>query len=345
MTFSRLFSVARRALIFQACLLIGCIVELEGNEPDGGQFDGGLSSDFDAGVDGGFIPPVDGGNDPVDAGENTNDAGNGRDAGMMIIDGGNGELCPSHALFCESFEDGLNTASWSINGNAATFSVDTSVSAAHGAKSLHAAYGKPYSHTGKPTVQLKVPIPAPDDRIYVRTYLRFENLGLPGFHPFFVDVLDTDMTEVGFGSIINDFALMAWGPSGLDNPRIWYENGVFKPGTENGDITPNTEKNLKAKEWFCLELMLFGDHQSPSDTNHDAEEAKVWINGVEITDMNMSDAIWRTELGKNPPEHWSPRYDNAKWRFGVESFGPTNVALDIWFDAIAFSHQRIGCLK
>lgn len=189
-----------------------------------------------------------------------------------------------------------------------------------------------------------MPIPAPDDRIYVRTYLRFDNLGLPGAHPFFISISDASGTEIGFGSIINDFALMAWSPSGLDNPRIWYEGNGWRPGVENGDNTPLTERNINARTWICVELMLFGDHQSAGDTSHPGEEAKVWLNGTEITAMNMSDALWRQELGHDPPEHWSPQYNNAKYRFGVESFGPQNVALDIWFDAIAISTSRIGCL-
>ena len=62
------------------------------------------------------------------------------------------------------------------------------------------------------------------------------------------------------------------------------------------------------------------------------------------TTTPAADGTWRQELGHDPPEHWSPVYDNARWRFGVESFGPTSAALDVWFDAIVLSREPIGCL-
>lgn len=70
----------------------------------------------------------------------------------------------------------------------------------------------------------------------------------------------------------------------------------------------------------------------------------MWINGVEIPQLAASDSLWRQELGSDPPEHWSPLYDHARWRFGVESFGPDNATLDIWFDAPVLSTAPIGCL-
>lgn len=159
-------------------------------------------------------------------------------------------------------------------------------------------------------------------------------------------MIDKAAHEVGFGSIINDFALLGWVPGSLDNARIWYEgNGQWHSPVENGDATPGTENGLLAQRWFCLELMYFGDHQGSQDTSHDAEEVRVWIDGKEIPELAATDALWAKELGHAPPEHWSPVYDNASWRFGVESFGPTSVALDVWFDAIALSHTRVGCMQ
>ena len=276
-----------------------------------------------------------------DAGQRADaDSGSGVDAGPPV-DGG--AACPADAVLCESFEGGLNGARWSVKGDPATFSVDTSV-ARDGRSSLHMAYGAPYGHTGTQSVQLEVPIPAPADRIYLRAYLRFGDLSLPGYHPFIVDVMDSAGTELGVGSIINDFALLAWVPNGLDFPRIWYEGSGWHSGVEDGDATPDTENGLKAKSWICLEVMFFGDHQSPGDTSHDAEEVRVWMNGQEISQMDATDALWTADLGRPPPEHWSPVYDKATWRFGVESFGPVNAALDIWFDALVWSHTRVGCL-
>lgn len=253
--------------------------------------------------------------------------------------------CPASAIFCDSFETGLDAARWLTNGDATAFTLDTTTPTPAGHASLHLAYGTPYAHTGHPTIQLRAALPAPDDRVYLRAYLRFGDLTLPGAHPAFLDVADGIGRELGFGSIINDFALLAWTPGGLDNARIWYEGtGYWHPGVENGDATPATENGLTAQSWFCVELMFFGDHQSSTDTQHPGEQVKVWINGAEIPQLAASDALWRQELGHDPPEHWVPVLNEARWRFGLESFGPTNATIDLWFDAIVLSHQPIGCL-
>lgn len=292
----------------------------------GNPFDAGVE---DAGVDAG---PVDAG--PVDAG--LEDAG--ADAGAPS--------CPAGALFCEDFERGLDAATWSTNGNAAAFAIDP-VQSHDGTRSLHFRYGTPYAITGNPTVQLRTPPAVPNDRVYLRVWLRFGDLSLPGQHPAFLDVADSSGREQAFGSIINDFALLAWTPGsgGLDNARIWYEGGgnQWHPGREDGDLTPLVENGLTAGSWFCVELMFFGDHQFAGDTAHPNEETKVWINGTEIPQLAASDALWRQELGHDPPEHWSPVYDRARWRLGLDSFGPHNVSLDLWFDSLVLSTTPIGC--
>lgn len=300
-----------------------------------------------ASPDAGDVEPAPDDAGRVDAGTNREDAGapdaGTPDAGTPPLDGGAGP-CPATAIFCDDFETGLDAAKWLTNGDATTFTIDTTTPAAHGTRSLHMAYGQPYGHTGYQTVQIKPRLAAPDDRVYVRAFMRFADLKLPGAHPFFIDVSDGTGTELGFGSIINDFAFMAYAPNGLDDARIWYEGGGgWHPGVENGDATPNTENTVTAQTWVCVELMYFGDHQGAGDTQHPGEQVTVWLDGVEIPQLAASDAIWQQALGRAPPEHWSPVYDGARWKFGVSSFGPDNVALDIWFDAIAVSHTRIGC--
>ncbi len=308
--------------------------------------DAGAVVDAGASIDAGLIA-VDAGID-IDAGMIV-DAGTIIDAGMIIdagilIDAGS-PACPANATFCDSFETGLDSARWITNGDAQAFSIDSTTPAAHGQRSLHLAYGVPYGHSGTPTVEIRNPIAAPDDRIYLRTWLRFGNLGLPGAHPAFISVADAHGREQAFGSIINDFALLAWTPGGLDNARIWYEGGgsQWHPGVQNGDATPLTENNLNAGQWFCVELLFFGDHQSANDTQHPNEETKVWINGIEIPQLAATDALWRQELGHDPPEHWSPEYDGARWRLGVSSFAPASASLDLWFDSLAIGNTRLGC--
>ncbi len=287
--------------------------------------------------------PVSGADAGVQVDAGAGDAG-ATDAGVAALDAGP-VACPSTAALCESFEDGLDLTRWSINGDAATFVIDGTTPSPSGQKSLHVMYGLPRGHAGQQSIELKGRVAAPDDRMYLRTYMRFGDLSLPGPHPFFIDVSDSTGRELGFGSIINDFAFMAYAPQGLDDSRTWYEgDGFWHPGVENGDATPNTENTLTAQTWVCVELMYFGDHQAPGDTQHPGEEVKVWLNGTEIPQMSVTDAIWASDLGHAPPEHWSPVYSEATWRFGVESFGPENVNLDLWFDGIVFSTQRVGCL-
>ena len=306
----------------------GAVAEDAGRFEDGGS-DAGLQ---DAGADTGL---EDAGLD--DAG--LDDAG--WDAGL---DAG-APSCPAGALLCEDFENGLDAARWSFNGNAAAFSIDTTTPAHDGRRSLHLAYGTPYAITGNPTLQLRSSPAVPGDRVYLRVWLRFADLSLPGQHPGFIDVADSSGKEQAFGSIINDFALLAWTPGGLDNARIWYEGGgnQWHPGREDGDLTPLVENGLSAGTWFCVELMFFGDHQAAGDTQHPNEETKVWINGTELPQLAASDSLWRQELGHDPPEHWSPVYDHARWRLGLVSFGPRNVTIDLWFDSLVMSTTPIGC--
>jgi hypothetical protein len=325
----------RRISLLVCALASACTGQVSGSDgsfPD----DAGLAEDAGARGDDAGVP--------IDAGADAGtDAGTRPDAGSPTDAGAAG--CPPSAIFCESFEDGgLDGSRWIINGDATTFSIDTAVPARDGHASLHMAYGKPYGHTGQQTVQIRAPLAAPDDRIFVRAWLRFGNLGLPGAHPYFIDVTDGSGTELGFGSIINDFSFLAFVPGALDFPRIWYEGGGgYHNGNEDGDATPTSENGLTAGSWFCVELMFFGDHQGAGDTQHPGEEVKVWIDGVEIPQMGATDAVWQQVLGSPPPEHWSPVYSGARWRFGAASFGPVNVALDLWFDAIVLSPERIGC--
>jgi hypothetical protein len=247
-------------------------------------------------------------------------------------------------VLCEGFEGPLDPARWRFNGDPATFSIDTTAPR-EGRSSLHVAYGLPYGRTGAQSIELKPALAAPDDRVYLRTYMRFKDLTLPGAHPYFIDVVDSALTELGFGTRINDFTLLAYAPQGLDSLRIWYEGGGgYHASNEDGDNTPNTENSVTAQTWFCLEMMFFGDHQFPGDTQHPNEEVKVWINGVLIPEMGVTDAVWQQDLGHPPPEHWSPVYAGATWRFGVESFGPINKSMDFWFDGLVLAPTRVGCL-
>jgi hypothetical protein len=260
------------------------------------------------------------------------------EGGTPGIDGGppSTASCPAHAILCESFEDGaaIDEARWRIDADEGALVLDE-VHARDGHRSLHLRYGAPYGHLGGQAIVTREGIAAPGDRVYVRAYLRFGDLSLPGAHPFFLTAYDGD-AWLAFGSIINDFALMAVG-NGLDNPQPWYEGGTgrWHPGNEDGDDTPLEENGLRAGDWICVEVEAFGGGADP-----DAERASVSIDAMPIADMVATDERW----GFPAAARWSPRYDGTPWAFGVQSFGPDNVALDLWLDAIVISNEPIGCL-
>lgn len=312
-------SDARALLLALALSSAACTGTTSATESDAGPRDAAAGGDAQIPGDGA----------PGDAAAPRDDAA-ARDAGTTAT-----PSCPSGALLCESFEEGtaLDTTRWRSSADDGVFVID-STTAADGSRSLHMRYGQPYGATGEQTIVTREGIAAPGDRVYVRSYLRFGDLSLPGAHPFFITAFDGD-AWLAFGSIINDFALMAVG-NGLDNPQPWYEGGtgMWHPGVEDGDDTPLTENGLVAGEWFCVEVMAFGGGADP-----DTEEATVSIDGVPIADMVANDERW----GFPAAARWSPRYDGTPWAFGVESFGPDNVALDIWFDAIVISNEPIGC--
>lgn len=316
-------SFDRRGLLGALALAVACTGTMGEGEMDAARDAGRSAEDASAG---------DASTEDASAGDAaTGDSGAGEET-----DGGpaHSASCPPHAILCESFEEGpsLDPTRWRVEGAASTFVLDAE-HAADGSRSLHMRYGRPHGALGDQAFVTRSGIAAPEDRVYVRAYLRFEELSLPGAHPFFITAYDGD-AWLAFGSISNDFALMSVG-NGLDAPQMWFEHGSWRPGVEDGDDTPLTEHHLRAGDWICVELTAFGGGADP-----DTEESSVAIDGVPIPEMVANDERW----GFPAAERWSPQLDGTPWAFGLNSFGPDEVALDIWFDAIVISNEPIGCL-
>lgn len=259
-----------------------------------------------------------------------------------------GGECPAGAVLCESFEDTtvLDPSRWEISGTADGVFVDVE-NASHGAHSLHARMGTAYGLPGASAARLLQGVSAPDDRIYARWYMRFGDMSLPGYHPNLVFVTGPDydighwwdFATLSFGTFLSEFSVNAFG-LGLDGAKLWTEPDNEVLPDFGGDTTPQTEHGIAAGEWFCVEWMLYGDHQGPDDTSHPDEEDRVWINGEEIPDLLGNDEIWGVF---SAPEHWSPIYDGSRWTFGIGGAYPQGPTLDVWFDAIVFAHAPIGC--
>ncbi len=292
-----------------------------------------------------------GGSSPEGGGGQSNDAGAGPAGGDGGVTGGNAgaggapsgdAACPAGALFCESFEgDTLDAASWGTATLPAGFELDKS-GGWHGAHALRVFMGSDYGVVDPHQLPLQIPIAAPEDRIYARWFMRFSDLKLPGYHPNFVTIVSSDF-DIGnwpmyeqhsFGSFAGSFSVNHLGPQ-LDQALLW---GGFDSETPwLGDSTPDTEQSLAAGEWFCVELMVYGGDQGPGDTSHSDEETIVWIDGVEIDELHASHDVWQS------PEHWSPRFDGSRWSFGIAGAYTADTTTELWYDAIAFAHERIGC--
>lgn len=277
-------------------------------------------------------------------------ASSGGPSGSEASDDGTPEdpSCPATAVFCESFEDGdaLDPALWERSGADTAVSIDTT-EGYDGGHSLHVRMGAEYGLDGGAAAKLLYGIPAPDDRIYARWYMRMGDMSLPGYHPNLVLVTGPDydighwwdFATISFGTFLGEFSVNAFG-LGLDAAKLWTERGNEVLPDFGGDTTPRSEHGIAAGQWFCVEWQLFGDHQGADDLEHPGEEERVSIEGAEIPELVGSDETWAPF---NPPEHWSPIYDGSIWTFGIGGAYPTGPSLDVWFDAIVFSNEPIGC--
>lgn len=247
-------------------------------------------------------------------------------------------ICPAHALYCDSFEtDTLDTNTWEMVGDGKGISIDATTGY-DGSRALHAKIGSAYGVSGVQMVHLFKGIATPDDRLYMRLYLRLGALDLPGNHANFVSFYSSDFVasdwthyaRLSIGSNYGHFSVNLNSKGHLDAALRWKEDG----------------QSLHAEEWICLEMMGFGDHQTPNDAEHLQEEIRIWMNGVEIDAMHASDTTlsrWLTCPTCTNVEHWSPEYDGSTWNLGIGGQSSTGPTQDVWFDALAFSHERIGC--
>jgi hypothetical protein len=260
--------------------------------------------------------------------------------------------CPEQAVLCESFEqDPLDTARWSITGMAGSVTIDATQSV-DGKSSLHLQSGSERGLAPPFAASLLEHVPATNDRIYMRVYMRYGDLTLPGYHPNLITVTDgnydvghwPDFSIWSFGWFWNDFSINGFG-RGLDGAKIWMEDGNEQQagGFYLGDKTPSVEQWLQVDHWYCLEVMGFGDDLGDGNQDGDREEVRVWIDDMEISGLHANDAYWK---GYGAKERWSPKYDGSLWSFGISGQAPQDgQKIDIWYDALAFSSERIGCAK
>jgi hypothetical protein len=338
-------------------------------EADSGSSTGGAGAGSLAGSDGAGTSSVQSGGPAVGGSGAATSGGNTTTGGGVLTQGGSAgaagsggaprdsalpltATCPEQAVFCESFEnDPLAADRWSISGMEGSVTIDSTQSV-DGQRSLHLRSGSEYGLAPPFAASLLTHIPATGDRIYLRVYMRYADLTLPGYHPNLITVTDgnydvanwPEFSIWSFGWFWNDFSINGFG-RGLDGAKIWMEEGNEQQegGFYLGDKTPSVEQWLKIDQWYCLEVMGFGDDLGDGNTNADGEEVRVWIDEMEIEGLHADDAYFK---GYGAKERWSPKYDGSLWSFGIGGQQPQDgQRIDIWYDALAFSTERIGCAK
>ncbi len=228
--------------------------------------------------------------------------------------GGGGDPCQAPGmLICDDFE-AADAQSWP-SGSAweiqqvgqGTVEVDSSVAAHSGTRSIHVHggdddYQTMFVHEG-------APLPSPEQRLYLRAYLRLAEPMQSGHNTYFKagyypDGSGTDPyeTRVGVHEQMLDINQQEGDRGYLSNEAFW-QDMVIGPG-------------LVAGEWRCVEVLL----------DHANTEIDVWLESQEIPDLHHLD--WLQD-----------DYDTVS--FGFEKYaGP---ATDVWYDDVAISTERIGC--
>jgi len=152
--------------------------------------------------------------------------------------------------------------------------------------------------------------PAPGNKIAGRVYIRLAQALPPGH-----------VTWVEAGSVMNDQM----------ETRIGANIGMLDINRWPGDTEQRAPgKVLNAATWHCLEFVFDG-------TAHDA---RVWLDNAELTDLHVTNWVAPVAANGNnamPMPLWAPPYEAI--RLGWELGGG-----EVWFDDVAFGHERIGCL-
>jgi hypothetical protein len=228
--------------------------------------------------------------------------------------------CPSGAFFCDSFEGaGLDASKWGVSGSE-HFVLDDAVMA-RGSKSLRMRFG-PKTGQGDallPTLNAFTHI---NGELFVRFFLRFDDLAFPGFHPSYV-------------------TLAAQAGSPFSDPQIGLgyirgELGMFYFPADEWGMWP--APNIAAREWKCIEM-----HFQRSDAG---ESLHVSVDGAEVPDMGRTGSLWPV-----PKCTGDCFLEGAHLQLGVSSLGPcdeTSAGCDdapitMWVDELVVSRTAVGC--
>ncbi len=233
--------------------------------------------------------------------------------------------CPAEAWLCDTFEadplkaegDGkaeIRSEVWTREGG-----IDL-VAESDGNHAVRVRAGQvgDVLFDGRARLLLNQVVPASEGHLYLRWSMRLLSLALPGWHPYFVNVVPADYDinnyyayrRLAFTSLRNDFSVTAFGED-LDQAVIWKDDDAY---SESGDTTPDTEFQLQADQWFCVEMHFDqgADRVDVQINNQPIEELtatseRMYYDGTLLPDLSES-RIW---LGLSLADGYEVFYDNV----------------------------------
>jgi len=242
----------------------------------------------------------------------TGDAGAPTDGGASGVDGGPSRCPVVGALLCEGFEGALDTTTWTMGGGPAFGTVEIDRTRAfRGGSSLKVSIDP------TPPVDLGARYSAaeifeydtfPQSPIYVRVFL-------------WVEQMPTRMKP--------QLLLMQQNPAPYAGMLLDYDNPFLASSTFGYDPprTGSSATQLPKGRWACVEWMV---RNGTPDAGATDGESRVWLDGVELTDL------YKTGLTFVPPF--------GKLGVGTEIVTyPGQPGFSIWYDELVVSATRVGC--
>ena len=216
--------------------------------------------------------------------------------------------CSGTELFCDDFESGEIAASrWGIDerdGSRASVSEEV---AFEGRRSLRIDMTTVAG--ARAVLQPRGLLPVERNRFYGRFHL-----------------LVTPAVDMNHSFLVNATGNLPGGRSyyGLHSNAGRLNSRYVSPAiTEHGGIKKFGGRTLPEDEWLCVEFLFDGE----------ADEVEFWFDGVEEPGMRVT--------GDEDPPWIAPPFETID--IGFHTYQAASAPFSVYYDAIAFDTERIGC--